>query len=136
MFATYHKINYTKLTWKTYVRHRRQGRFIGFHFLIALLKEATESTFLTSTGTSSQILGARWDNVAEPKTIDFIDLEWNYLSFFLCYKMYSHWMERLLSSSLVKVHSLFYTNQLQELEYFAGALKQNYQFLKVLQKMM
>ena len=55
--------------------HRRQGQFIGFHFLIALLKEATESTFLISTGTSSQILGARWDNISEPKVTDFIDLE-------------------------------------------------------------
>ena len=57
------------------VRHRRQGQFIGFHFLIALLKEETESTFLISTGTSSQILGARWDNVSEPKVTSFIDLE-------------------------------------------------------------
>ena len=78
---TYHKINYTKPTWKTYVRHRRQGQFIGFHFLIALLKEATESTFLISTGTSSQILGARWDNVLEPKVTDSIDLEWNFVLF-------------------------------------------------------
>ena len=72
---TYHKINHTKPAWKTYIRHRRQGQFIGFHFLIALLKEATESTFLISTGTSSQILGARWDNVSEPKVTDFIDLQ-------------------------------------------------------------
>ena len=41
-FVTYHKINYTKPTWKAFVRHRRQGQFNGFHFLIALLKEATE----------------------------------------------------------------------------------------------
>ena len=80
-FVKYHKIKYTKPTWKTYVRHRWQGQFIGFHFLIALLKEATESTFLISTGTSSQILGARWDNVSEPKVTDFIDLEWNFLLF-------------------------------------------------------
>ena len=58
---TYHKINYTKPTWKTYVRHRRQGQFIGFHFLIGLLKEATGSTLLISTGAASQILGASWD---------------------------------------------------------------------------
>ena len=45
-------------------------------------------------------------------------------------------MERLPSLSLVKAHSLFYTTQLQELEYFGGALKRNYQFLEVLQKMM
>ena len=45
-------------------------------------------------------------------------------------------MERLLSLSLVKAHSLFYTTQLQGLEYFGGALKRNYQFPKVLQKMM
>ena len=45
-------------------------------------------------------------------------------------------MERLLSLFLVKAHSRFYTPQLQELEYFCGALKRNYQFLKVIQKMM
>ena len=45
-------------------------------------------------------------------------------------------MERLLSLSLVKAHLLFYTTQLQELKFFDGALKRNYQFLKVLQKMM
>ena len=45
-------------------------------------------------------------------------------------------MERLLSLSLVKAHSLFYTTQLQELEYFGGALTRNYQFLKAFQKMM
>ena len=45
-------------------------------------------------------------------------------------------MKRLLSLSLVKAHLLFYTTQLQGLEYFGGALKQNYRFLKVLQKMM
>ena len=45
-------------------------------------------------------------------------------------------MERLVLLSLVKGHSLFYTPQLQGLEYFGGALKRNYQFLKVLQKMM
>ena len=45
-------------------------------------------------------------------------------------------MERLLSLSLVKAHSLFYTTQLQELEYFGGALKRNHQFPEVLQKMM
>ena len=45
-------------------------------------------------------------------------------------------MERLLSLSLVKAHSLFYTTQLQGLEYFSGALKWSYQFLKVHQKMM
>ena len=56
-------------------RHRRQGQFIGFHFLIVLLKEATESTFLFSNGTGSQIFGARWDKVSEPKVTDFIDLE-------------------------------------------------------------
>ena len=39
--------------------------------------------------------------------------------------------ERLLSLSQVKAHSLFYTTQLQELEYFDVALKRNYQFLKV-----
>ena len=44
-------------------------------------------------------------------------------------------MERLLSSSLVKAHLLFYTTQLQGLKYFGGALKRNYQFLKILQKM-
>ena len=48
---------------------------IGFHSLIALLKEATESTFLIPTGTSSQILGDSWDNVSEPKVTHFIDLE-------------------------------------------------------------
>ena len=53
---THHKINYTKPTCKTYVRHRRQGQFIGFHFLIALLKQATDSKFLILTGISSQIL--------------------------------------------------------------------------------
>ena len=74
---TYHKSNYTKPTWKTYVRHKWQGQFIGFHFLIALFKEATEFTFLISTGTSSQVLGARWDNVLEPKIPDFIGLERN-----------------------------------------------------------
>ena len=42
-------------------------------------------------------------------------------------------MERLFPLSLVKAHSLFYTTQLQELEYFDGALKR---ILKVLQKMM
>ena len=31
-------------------------------------------------------------------------------------------MERLLSLSLVKAQSLFYTTQLRELEYFGGAL--------------
>ena len=41
-------------------------------------------------------------------------------------------MERLLSLSLVKAHSRFHTTQLQGLEYFGGALKPNYQFLKVL----
>ena len=45
-------------------------------------------------------------------------------------------MERLLSLSLVKTHSLFYATQLQELECFGGALKRNDQFLEVLQKMM
>ena len=40
-------------------------------------------------------------------------------------------MERLLSLSLVKAHSLFYTTQLKKREYFGGALTQNYQFLKV-----
>ena len=45
-------------------------------------------------------------------------------------------MERLFSLSLVKAHSLFYTTQLQESEYFDGALKRNYQFLKVFQKIM
>ena len=30
---------------------------------------------LISTGTSSQILRARWDNVSEPKVTDFIDLK-------------------------------------------------------------
>ena len=45
-------------------------------------------------------------------------------------------MERLLSLSLVKAHSLFYTTQLQSLEYLGGALKRSYQFLKVLQMMM
>ena len=58
---TYHKINYTKPTWKTYIRHRQQGQFIGFHFLTGLLKEATYSTFLISTGAGSQILHTRWD---------------------------------------------------------------------------
>ena len=72
---TYHKIDYTKPASEIYVRHSRQGQFIGFHFLIALLKEATDSTLLISTGTSSQNLGAKWDNVSEPKTTDFIDLE-------------------------------------------------------------
>ena len=43
-------------------------------------------------------------------------------------------MERPLPLSLVKTHSLFYTTQLQGLEYFGGALKGNYQFVKVLQK--
>ena len=45
-------------------------------------------------------------------------------------------MERLLSLSLVKADLLFHTTQLQGLEYFGGALKRNYQFLKVPQKMM
>ena len=45
-------------------------------------------------------------------------------------------MERLLSLSLVKAHLLFYTTQLQGLEYFVGALKRNCQLLKVLQKLM
>ena len=45
-------------------------------------------------------------------------------------------MESLLLLSLVKAHSLFYATQLQELAYFGGALKPNYEFLKVLQKMM
>ena len=74
-FVTYHKISYTKPTWKTYVPHKRQGQFVGFHFLIALFKEATKFTFLISTGTNSQVLGARWDNVSEPKITDFIGLE-------------------------------------------------------------
>ena len=43
-------------------------------------------------------------------------------------------MERLLSLNLVKTHLLFYTTQLQGLKYFGGALKRNYQFLKVLAK--
>ena len=94
---TYHKINYTKTTWKTYVWHRLQGQFIGF--LIALLKQATDFEFLISTGTSSQIMGVIWGNVSEPN-----------------------------------VHSLFYTTQLQELEYFDDALKRNNQFLKVLKR--
>ena len=45
-------------------------------------------------------------------------------------------MERLLSLFLVKAHSLFYTTHLQERDCFGGAMKRNYQFLKVLQKMM
>ena len=45
-------------------------------------------------------------------------------------------MERLLSLSLVKNHLLFYATQLQGLEVFGGALERNYQFLKVLQKLM
>ena len=44
-------------------------------------------------------------------------------------------MERLLSLSLVKAHSPFYTNHLQDLECFNGVLKRNYQFPKVLKKM-
>ena len=43
-------------------------------------------------------------------------------------------MERLLSLSLVKAHSLFYTGQLEQLEYFDGALKRKYHLLKVLQQ--
>ena len=43
------------------------GQFAGFHFLIAFLIEATDSNFLISSGTSSQILGARCDNVSDPK---------------------------------------------------------------------
>ena len=50
-----------------YVWHKRQGQFAGFHFLIAFLKEATDSNFLISSGTSSQILGARCENVSDPK---------------------------------------------------------------------
>ena len=46
--VAYQKINYTKPTLKTCVRHRRQGQFVGFHFLIAPLKQATDSTFLIS----------------------------------------------------------------------------------------
>ena len=45
-------------------------------------------------------------------------------------------MEGLLSLSLVKAHSLFYTTQLQGLEYSGGTLKRTYQFLKVHQKIM
>ena len=45
-------------------------------------------------------------------------------------------MERLLSLFLVKAHSPFYTTHLQERDCFGGAMKRNYQFLKVLQKMM
>ena len=41
-------------------------------------------------------------------------------------------MERYFSLSLLKTHSLFYTAHLQGFEYFGGALKRNYQFLKVL----
>ena len=63
-FATYHKISYSKPTWNTCVRHRWQRQFIGFRFLIVLLKEATESTFFISTGTSSQILGARFRSIS------------------------------------------------------------------------
>ena len=48
---------------------------IGFHFLITLLKQATDSTFSISTGANSQSLGGRWDSVSEPKVINFIILE-------------------------------------------------------------
>ena len=43
-------------------------------------------------------------------------------------------MKRLPSLSLLKAQALFYIIQLQKLEYFDGALKWYYQFLKVLQK--
>ena len=43
-------------------------------------------------------------------------------------------MERFLSLSQVKAHSLFYVTQfLQEPQYFDDALKRNCQFVKVLQ---
>ena len=45
-------------------------------------------------------------------------------------------MERLLSLSLVKAHSLFYATPLQEHENLDGALKQSYQVLKFLQVLM
>ena len=51
------------------------GIFIGFHFLIAHLKQTTDFTFLISTGTSSQFLGARWDSLSKPKATDFRALE-------------------------------------------------------------
>ena len=106
-----------------------------FPFLKSSLKRGNRVyTFLISTGTSSQILGARWDNVSEPIVTDFIDTSGPFF-YFLCYKKYSHWMEKLLSLSLVKAHSLFCTTQLQGLEYFGGVLKPNYRFLKVHQKM-
>ena len=43
------------------------GQFAGFHFLIAFLIEATDSNFLISSGTSSQILGARCDTISNLK---------------------------------------------------------------------
>ena len=46
---------------------------------IALLKQATNSTFLISTGTVSQILGDRWHSFSEPKVTDSIAVEWNVL---------------------------------------------------------
>ena len=59
------------------VRHKRQWQFAGLHFLIAFLKEATDSNFLISSGTSSQILGARCDNVSDPKWTVLICLKWS-----------------------------------------------------------
>ena len=65
-----------------YVRDKRQGQFAGFHFLIAFLKETTDSNFLISSGTSCQILGARCDNVSDPNMPNIlICLEWNVLLF-------------------------------------------------------
>ena len=100
---------------------------------MALFKLTTNFTFLITTGTISQILGFRWDIVSKPKVTDFIALEGNPFYFF-CYKLSTHWMERLLSLSLVKAHSLFYTGQLEQLEYFDGALKRKCHLLKVLQQ--
>ena len=78
--VSWNKLKETYL--KRYVLHRRQGQFIGFHFVIARFKKAIDVTFLISTGTSSQILGVREDNVSEPNVTNFIGVEWKFLLFF------------------------------------------------------
>ena len=77
---------YTKPTWKIYLRHRRHGQSLGFHFFIALLKEAADCRFFIWIGTSSQIFGSRWDSVSEPYVTDLIGLEWNVLWFLVLYE--------------------------------------------------
>ena len=51
-----------------------KGSSLVSNFLIALLKQATNFTFLISAGKSSQVLSARWDSVSEPKVTYFIAL--------------------------------------------------------------